>query len=163
MTLLIFISLNLWFYVLWEKRLFHDTLNFYACCFSLNLEVTWSLNVFHLWYIGKRCQQRKNISIIWYLKRNNCIVKNIFIVCLLLPRGMTTSWIPLINIFIVPFFGHLFIWIYLNMYKILTGSFFWQALIPLNKFIKLHVWLLLIPVWCLICWARPENVTLVNV
>ena len=131
--------------------------------FRFHLYVTCSIHVLHSCYIGKRRHSENLCYIIWYLNGNNWVVKNIFIVCLLLPRGMTTSWIPLINIFIVPFFGHLFIWIYLNMYKILTGSFFWQALIPLNKFIKLHVWLLLIPVWCLICWARPENVTLVNV
>ena len=43
-----------------------------------------------------------------YVNRNNCVVKTIFVVCLLLQRGMNTSWIILITIFSVTLFGGTF-------------------------------------------------------
>ena len=60
-----------------------------------------------------------------YVKRNNCVVKNIFIVSLLMHRGMATSWHHLITIFYIPF---LWTFIYLTIFHsvpISTGSFRW--------------------------------------
>ena len=83
MTLLIFIYLNVWFYVFGNKWLCHDTLNFYSFCFSFHLEVTWSLRVFHF-FKEKRDIIRKNpCYIIHYLKRNNCVVKTLYRVCII--------------------------------------------------------------------------------
>ena len=86
-----------WLYVFGEKWLDNETLTFYSFCFSFHLEVTWYLCVFHLWYRRNWCQSENLCYIIWYLERNNCVVKTLFIVCLLLQRGMTTSGILLIT------------------------------------------------------------------
>ena len=76
---------------------------------------------------------------------------------------MTTSWIPLINIFYSPF---LWTFIYLAIFhsvSISTSLFCLWAFMLLHAFIKLHVWLILICVWCLTCWLWPTNFTSVNV
>ena len=49
------------------------------------------------------------------------------------------------------------------MSQFLMGLFHWGELMPLHVFIKLHAQRLLISVWCITCWARLTNVTLVNV
>ena len=48
-----------------------------------SLEVTCSLHVFHLWYRGKLHQLGKPLLYYLLLKRNICVVKTIFIICLL--------------------------------------------------------------------------------
>ena len=99
----------------------------------------------------------------WYLNRNNCVVKTIFIVCLLLQSGMNASRNPLTTIFIVPFFGHLFIWQDFTLSWFSTGLLCWWSFMLSYEFIKLNVKLLLISVWCLTCWERPTYIMLVNV
>ena len=87
---------TLWFSVFREKRIGHDYLPFYSFCFIFHLELTCSLHVFYLWYRGKRHQLRKTLLYYFgiYVNINNCILKNMFIVCLLMHRIITTSCRP---------------------------------------------------------------------
>ena len=63
-------------------------LSYFLFIYIFHLEVTCSLCVFHLWYRGKTASVNKNFSnIIWYLNRNNWVVKTVFVVCLLLLGG----------------------------------------------------------------------------
>ena len=61
------------------------------------------------------------------------------------------------------FFLSCFDWWYFNLYQFPMGSLCWLALLISHAVIKLHVWLLLISVWCLNGWSQPTNITLVNV
>ena len=42
------------------------------------------------------------------------------------------------------------------------GSFCWRVFILLHAFVNLHMWLILIRVWSLICWVWRTNFTLVK-
>ena len=103
-----------------------------------------------------------NYCIIWYLKRNKCILKYIFILCLLFQRVMNISWIPFITLCYIPF-PHTFI--YLEKFRSISIV---NRFIPLVKvmllhfFIKTHVWSHLIRDFCPTCWMCLVMVNLVN-
>ena len=96
-------NLNLWFSIFGEKWLGHDFLNFY----SFVSYYLWKWHVIFMHYIygiEESGVSWENLCyIIWYLKRNNCIVKTLFIACLLLQGRMTTPWSHLITIFCTHF------------------------------------------------------------
>ena len=151
MTLLPFIHLTLWFYVFIEKLIFHDSFTFYSFCFSFHLGVTCYLRVFHLWYRRNWLHSRKPLLYYLVFQEKQLCCENSFIVYLWLQRRMTTPLRPLITLCYSPFFGYLFIWRYFTQSQFSTGLFRWREFMILHAFIKLHVWLLLIHVWCLTC------------
>ena len=78
--------------------------------------------------------------IIWYLKRKKCIVKNLFIMCLLLQRGINTPWIPLIIICYSIFFQT---FIYLEIFhsvSIFKGFIMLVRIMLIHAFLNLHAW-----------------------
>ena len=149
MTALLFIYLTLWFYVLGYKWLFYAFIKCYSFFFSFNLKLTRSLHLFHLWYRGKRRHLRKPYTYYLVFKEKQLHFKNYYIVRLLFQRALPTSWRPLITFRYSPFILTFFILLDFTMYQFSTGFFCWWLFVLLYTFIKLHVWLLLIFVWCL--------------
>ena len=96
-----------------------------------------------------------------YIKINNCIVKTFYRV-FITEKGNCHVMNHLTNIFLVPFFGRLFICQYFTMYQLSTGLFYWWKFMLLHVFIQLHVYLFLIRVWCLTWRAWSMNVKMVN-
>ena len=132
--------LTLWFYVL-EKMTFSQN----SCFYKFISALIWKGHDVFICCMygteGSYASQEKLCYIICYLKRNNCILKTTFIVCLLLKRIMTTSLSPLITLFCITF---LWTFIYLtriNLYQFSMDIFCWWAFILLHAFIKLNVWL----------------------
>ena len=94
---------TLWFYVFGEK-LFFMTLLIFIHFVSDSIWKWHALLMYPIYSIEESDVSRENICyIIRYVKENNLVMKNIFIVCLLLQRRMTTEWSPLINICCSPF------------------------------------------------------------
>ena len=145
------------------KWLFHYTLTFY---FFVSDSI-WKWHTIFVYYIcgieESKVIQENLCYIILYVNRNNCTVKNLFIVCLLFQKGMTTLRTPFINLFIIPFFRRLFSWKYFILYQFSTGLFCGRVFMLFYSSIKLYVGLFLILVWSLTCWSWPTNVTSVNV
>ena len=97
----------------WEKWLPHETLPFYS--FIPTSIWKWHSLVMYLIYgIEEINISWENLCcIIWYINRNSRVLKTIIIMCLLLQRGMTTPWIPLITLCYSPF---LWMFIYLGTF-----------------------------------------------
>ena len=108
------------------------------------------IDMYFIYGVEESGASRENFCyIIWDVKINDCIAKNIFIVCLALQRGIATSW-SLYKIFaLVSFFGWLLNWRHFTLYQFSMGSFCWCAFMILHAFINLHacLFLLLIYFW----------------
>ena len=98
-----------------------------------------------------------------YVKRNNCTMKTIFIMCLLLLGEWSRQEALYLLFVIVTFFANLFIWWDITLYQFSTGPFHWRVFMILHAFVNLSMLLILIRVWCLNYWVWPTNVTLVNI
>ena len=133
---------------------------FCAFCFSFRMEVTHSLHVFHLLYIGKQPQSRNLFLYYLVFKRNNCFVKTLFIVFFNV-REITMSCSRFKIIF--PLFGSLFSWWYFTPSELAAHLVCWLELMILHTFINFHVYLTFIRVWFITSWYRPTNVTFVDV
>ena len=95
--------LTRWLYIFGEKWLGNDYLTF-CSFFSASVWKWHAPFMYSIYGIQESDVSQENIYyIIWYLKRNNCVLKNIFIVYLLLQRGLKTSLIPLITLFYITF------------------------------------------------------------
>ena len=78
----------------WIEMALSWPLNFYSF-FSASIWKWHALVMYSIYGIKESNISWENYCYtIWYVKRNNCVVKTLCIVCLLLPRGMTTLWRP---------------------------------------------------------------------
>ena len=66
--------------------------SYFFSFFSASVFKWHAIFMYSIYYIVESNVRKENLYyIIWYLNRNNCVVETIFIVRLLLHRGMTTS------------------------------------------------------------------------
>ena len=56
------------------------------------------------------------------------------------------------------YFGGLFVLMVFHSVAVFNGSILLVSVRLLHAFLNLHVWLFLIRVYCLTCWAHPTNV-----
>ena len=122
-----------------------------------------ALIVYFIFAIEVSDSSQENLCyIIWYVKRNNCVLNTVFILCLLMSRGLIMSLSRRITVCYSPF-----LWMFIHLGtctlpQCTKGLFHWWAFKLLPVFIHLHVCLLLIRVLCPTCWEWPTNITLVN-
>ena len=114
-------DVNIWLYIFGDKLFFMTLLILFFPPPRFHFEVACSLHALHLCWRGKWRQFENLWYIICYLNRNNCVVKTIIIVCLLLQKWMATSWTPLTTIFLAPFFRCLFNLWYFTPSQFATG------------------------------------------
>ena len=109
-------------------------------------DVLSSLHVFHLLYRGNQHRSIKSLLYYFILKRHNWVVKPLFIVCLILLGGTTTSWNPSKNICCgtsVQTFIYLTIF---HSVSIFNNFILSVRVMILHAILNLHVWSILIPV-----------------
>ena len=137
---MIFLCKTLWIYFS-ERNWFFMKIFPFINCVSTSIWKWHAIVVYSIYGIYESNASRENLCyIIWYINRNNCVVKNILIICLLLKMLMTTSWSRLKTlctcIFLQTF---IFIWRHFTMSQFSTGLFHWWEFMILHVFDNLHV------------------------
>ena len=143
-----------------ERKWFFVTIIIFIEFVSASIWKWHSLFMYSIYGIEEIDTSQENICYIFVFKDKQQHNKNSLIVCLLLKRGLTMTWIPFIIICYSPF---LWTFIYLmrfHSFSMFKSLFLLVRVMLLHTFIKLNVWLILIHVWCLtflcdvwiLCW-----------
>ena len=149
---------TVWLYVFGEIWLGHDACKFLFVLFKLPYGIDMISPCVSIYGIEETIKVKKTSLILFGIKEKKCIVKNIFILFIIVGL-ITTSWSPLITC--SPFIST---FIYLTRFHSVS-TFNW--FIPLvdvqaiTTFINLHVCLTFNPCLVHTSWDPPINVTLV--
>ena len=128
-----------------EKWVCRDSLTFHPFLFCFQLEVTCTLHlyvavfcvttsglyfhVFRLWCRGKRRQLTKSLSYYLVFKEKRLCCENSFYRVLIIVRGITTSWNPLITFVVDPLLLDIRLdWQDFTRSIFPTGLFYWWEL-----------------------------------
>ena len=131
----------------WRENDFFTTLLLFIHFVSASIWKWYDIFMYSNYGIDESDVSRENLCcIIWYLKRNNCIVKNIFIACLLLLGETITSWSPLITLCYSPFLRTFINLTRFHSVSIFNGFIMLVSVMLLHAFLNLHVWLIFIRV-----------------